>query len=316
MLSLTIRNIGCIGNDGLTVALDNIVCLVGQNNAGKSTVLRAYELAVGTISFDAARDRCQRAGKTDPSEIILDVHIPEGIGNIDEKWKDENLSPGLSVVRSRWQWTWPDFKRVRTTWLPTRELADGKIDPESGKWSEDGKAGGADPVFNSRLPRPLRIGSLDDVTSEVELLKLALEPALTDLKAQSNKADSQFATTMAALTKLVTEQAEQHRTRFDEITTKVTDGFQKIFPGLTVRMDVQMASPSVKLDELLTKGSTLKVTDGGLETTLAQQGTGARRALFWAMLQVRSALTREKEVIEKAKKSEGKPSKSSQKQKN
>ncbi|MCM2849168.1 ATP-binding protein [Escherichia coli] len=39
---MTIRNIGCIANEGIDIALDNIVCLVGKNNAGKSTVLRAY----------------------------------------------------------------------------------------------------------------------------------------------------------------------------------------------------------------------------------------------------------------------------------
>ncbi|MBS9341229.1 AAA family ATPase, partial [Neisseria elongata] len=46
LVRMHIKNIGCIGNDGLTVELDDIVCLVGANNAGKTTVLRAYELAV------------------------------------------------------------------------------------------------------------------------------------------------------------------------------------------------------------------------------------------------------------------------------
>jgi putative ATP-dependent endonuclease of OLD family len=49
LVSLQLRNLGCIGPEGLKVALDKIVCLVGRNNAGKSTVIRAYELAVGTI---------------------------------------------------------------------------------------------------------------------------------------------------------------------------------------------------------------------------------------------------------------------------
>ena len=45
LVSITIRNLGCVGPEGLIVQLDNIVCLVGRNNTGKSTVLRAYELA-------------------------------------------------------------------------------------------------------------------------------------------------------------------------------------------------------------------------------------------------------------------------------
>lgn len=44
LLRMNIHNIGCIGNEGVEVALDDIVCLVGRNNAGKSNVLKAYEL--------------------------------------------------------------------------------------------------------------------------------------------------------------------------------------------------------------------------------------------------------------------------------
>ena len=51
LVCMHVKNIGCIGNDGLTVELDDIVCLVGANNAGKTTVLRAYELAVKQLEL-------------------------------------------------------------------------------------------------------------------------------------------------------------------------------------------------------------------------------------------------------------------------
>lgn len=70
LLRMTIRNIGCIGNEGIDIALDNIVCLVGKNNAGKSTVLRAYELAKGPTAFDASSDRHQHASEDEHSEIL------------------------------------------------------------------------------------------------------------------------------------------------------------------------------------------------------------------------------------------------------
>lgn len=45
-------------------------------------------------------------------------------------------------------------------------------------------AGGADNVFKSRLPRPMRIRSLDDAaTTEETLLTLALTPLVKELKA-------------------------------------------------------------------------------------------------------------------------------------
>src|SRR3970040_1995175 len=138
LVQMKIRNIGCIGEEGLEIELDNIVCLVGKNNSGKSTVLRAYELAKGSVQFVSSRDRYQHAKDEQPSEVFLEVHIPEGIGNVDAKWKTEK--DGLLIVKSRWQWNYPDYLMVRSTWDPNGG-EDG-----SGGWAADGKAGGVAPV--------------------------------------------------------------------------------------------------------------------------------------------------------------------------
>ncbi|QRM32955.1 ATP-dependent endonuclease [Microvirga sp. VF16] len=286
LTKIFIRNIGCIGDEGLSVDLDNIVCLVGRNNAGKSTILKAYELACGKASFDASVDRCQWSPSDAPSEIILDVHIPEGIGNVDAKWKQDQ--DGLLIVRSRWQWALPTFSKVRTTW-----------DPDAKDWAVDGKAGGADPVFNSRLPRPLRIGSLDDAkTSEETLLQLALSPFVRELKALEGDLGSPLSNAVAELVNLVNKLTNGHGDRFNEIADKVGKGFQGVFPRLGVRLDVNMARPSFKLGDLLKEGSGLRISDGKTETSLIQQGTGTRRALFWSMLQVHNEISRASELAE------------------
>ncbi|EOV8962018.1 AAA family ATPase [Cronobacter turicensis] len=85
LLSLTIKNIGCIGEKPVKISLDKVVCLVGKNNSGKTTVLRAYELARGDEAFISSRDRSLLADKNSPSEIILDIHIPENIANINHE---------------------------------------------------------------------------------------------------------------------------------------------------------------------------------------------------------------------------------------
>lgn len=86
LVTLRIRNLGCIGPEGLEIALDDIVCLVGRNNTGKSTVLRAYELAQGGKPL-TKHDPCQWMPAGDFPEVELIVHIPDGILNVDEKWK-------------------------------------------------------------------------------------------------------------------------------------------------------------------------------------------------------------------------------------
>ena len=61
LVRMFVRNIGCIGPDGISAALDDVVCIVGRNNSGKSTLLRAYELAQGSEKFDWSRDRFAQA---------------------------------------------------------------------------------------------------------------------------------------------------------------------------------------------------------------------------------------------------------------
>lgn len=49
---LIIKNFGCIGNEPVSIDIDKIVILVGANNAGKSTILRAYEAVTDNLKLD------------------------------------------------------------------------------------------------------------------------------------------------------------------------------------------------------------------------------------------------------------------------
>lgn len=295
LVRITVRNIGCIGDEGVEIGLDNVVCLVGKNNAGKSTILRAYELAKGSVQFEEKKDRCLHAPSDKPSEVLLEVHIPDGIGNVDSRWKE--AKDGLLIVKSRWQWAPGTYQKVRTTWDPSGG-AEGK-----GAWAEDGKAGGADPVFNSRLPRPLCIGSLDDAAKTEEmLLTLALGPLLAGLEKERIDPASDLSLALAGVTTRVKSLSGEHEEYFNGISGRVAQGFKRVFPQLDVKLNVA-ASPIVpKLADLLKSGSSLTVQDGRAQTSLHQQGTGARRALFWSMLQVHNEFSRDNEVRQEYRK--------------
>lgn len=290
LLKLAVKNLGCIGPEGVEVGLDNVVCLVGKNNAGKSTILRAYELAIKPTLFVGPRDRCRWTPDGEPSVVELDVHIPEGVANVDEKWKAEVGEH--RVVRSRWEWP-TDGSFLRRTW-----------DPEAGQWSDNEKAGGADNVFKSRLPRPLRIGSLQDASdTQAVLLTLALSPFAKDLVEFQNDPTSELAQSVSRVADIVSSLSKTHEARFREIASQIHDGFAGVFPGLGIRLEVAMAEPKYDLDKLLKEGSGIRVTDGDVETSVEQQGAGARRALFWSMLTVHNKLSRLNEteiVLEKA----------------
>jgi putative ATP-dependent endonuclease of OLD family len=291
LLRLWVRNIGCIGDEGIGIDLDDIVCLVGRNNAGKSTILKAYELAQGSLKFDYTRDRCTWAPGDAPSAVVLDIHIPAGVANIAEDWKiidGDNL-----ILRSCWEWS-PNtgFEKVRTTWSP-----------EAGDWALDGKAGGADNVFKARLPEPLRIGSLEDANStEATLLALALGPFIQEVVGQQEDPSSPLAQTVASMINLVAGLSETHQQRFSAIAEKVQGSFAGVFPGVSLKLNIAMNPPSIKVGDLLKAGSGLKINDGKSETSVVQQGTGARRALFWSMLRVHNELKRTADQRDKYRK--------------
>ncbi|MBB4726523.1 ATP-dependent nuclease [Xanthomonas arboricola] len=284
LLSIEVKNIGCIGNDGATVELDDIVCLVGRNNAGKSTILNSYELAKAKRTFKST-DRHQHATDDQPSEVVLSVHIPEGIGNVPAKWKSE--INGYLVVKSRWRWSPPEYKMQRQTWNPA-------LDSPNGDWDPDEKAAGLDTVFGSRLPEPIRINSLDDAATEQDqLLNLALGPLAKELERSAKDPESKLAQAVSSIQKTVTAAAQEHMEHFQGIAGKVTTGFKGVFPQLGVNLDLNPSSPPLKFIEMLKSGSQLSVLDGTTRTSAAQQGTGARRALFWAILQVRNEMERD-----------------------
>ncbi len=285
LVSLKVRNVGCIGPDGLEVALDDIVCLVGRNNTGKSTILRAYELAQGSRPL-TEQDPCQWTPADDCPEVEIVVHIPDGIPNVASDWKQKEGE--LRLVRSRWRWAQVGAKPVRQTWDP-------RANDGSGDWAADGKAGGADSVFNSRLPQPLRVDSLGDAFNEhSELLKLITEPVANELKKLQESPNSALCKAIESVLVAAKEPVAQYQAEIDGIGLKLGKGFKGVFPDLDVRIHVAIATISIDAAKLLASGSSVRVIEGGLDTAIKQQGTGPRRALFWALLQVRNTIVQER----------------------
>lgn len=278
LVKMRITNFGCIGSEGLEIALDDIVCLVGANNSGKSTVLRAYEAAVKKTPLVAGEMYAKADGV--PAEVELWVHIPRSAGNVDEKWKAE--VEDLLLVRSRWQWDNEGSTPVRMTW-----------DPEAGDYSADGKAGGADAVFNSRLPIPFRIGSLEDPEQEHKLLlELVLEPIKERLSTAMNDDGSELRRLIGELEAEAQKSVDEFREEIDKISVKVNASYQRVFPESQVALRPGIGDLNVKPADALIRGTRIELSEGGHEAGWQRQGTGSQRALFWSMLEARSELKR------------------------
>jgi putative ATP-dependent endonuclease of OLD family len=274
---MKVTNLGCVGPEGLTVELDEILCLVGPNNSGKSTILRAYELAAGKAVF-TEHDLCKRAGDA-PASVELWVHVPAGTPNIAEKWKTAEGS--LSLVRSKWEWSRASgLKRVRTTW-----------DPETEDWATDTKAAGLDEVFESRLPVPLRVGTLQDPEEEHKaLLALVLQPIADRLTALQRDTASEVKQALDAFIASAQKPVEEEREKISHLKADLNRSQTQIFPNLSVDLDIGLGTIEIDLKGQLTRHSGVRFTEWADEVRWSQQGTGSQRALFWALLQVRSRL--------------------------
>ena len=290
-----ITNLGCIGNDGLTVALDDIVCLVGANNTGKTTVLRAYEVSVNQMELKTEDFNCQANGQ--PATVELWVHIPAGAGNVDDKWKEEK--DGLFLVRSKWEWPILGGKPIRTTW-----------DPSAGSYAEDGKASGLDTVFNSRLPKPFRIGSLEDPEEEHrKLLKLVLEPVANKLKALMIDEQSELRKRVVALQSEAEKPVADFRKEIERVESRVNSSYRRVFSAAEIKLTVSLGKLDFDPEKSLVSASRIDVLEAHGQTRWNQHGTGSQRALFWSMLEVRSELNRiaeERKQLEKTTKDKDK----------
>jgi putative ATP-dependent endonuclease of the OLD family len=298
LVKMRVSNLGCIGPEGCEIALDSVLCLVGANNCGKSTFLRAYELALGTAPFNPSNDHCCRAGE-EPATVEIWVHIPEGMANIAEKWKERDGD--LLLVRSRWQWSKEtSWIRTRTTW-----------NPETGEYSTEDKASGLDTVFSSRLPIPFRIGSLEDPDAEhKKLLTLVLQPIADKLQKQMADADSDLRKTIATVGRIARAPVEEESQRLDGLKTDLNRSHNAIFPDLKMDFDIGIGEVEINPLQMLLKNSCLTFTDWLDEVSWNQQGTGSQRALFWTMLQVRSRLKTIADITEQNRKAIGEVQKS------
>jgi putative ATP-dependent endonuclease of the OLD family len=292
LVRMHIKNIGCIDNDGLTVELDDIVCLVGANNAGKTTVLRAYELAVKQIEMKP--EDFNRSSGGNAASVELWVHIPNEAANVDEKWKEE--LDGLLLVRSKWEWSPTGGKPTRTTW-----------NPEANDYAEDGKASGLDTVFNSRLPQPFRIGSLDEPTEEhKKLLTLVLEPVARKYKALMEDKESNLSKKINALKAAAEEPVAEFKEQLEKIQSQVNSSYRQVFNSAEIRLTVSLGDLGFDPNKSLSSGSRVDIAEQDGQARWDQQGTGSQRALFWSMLQVRSELNRLSEIQKGIEKDRGK----------
>lgn len=276
---LIVKNFRSIGSTSVEVELDDIVVLVGPNNSGKSSILRAYEVVMkqgsneGKLQIDDFPN-----GVVDASglpEIELQTVVSDNAPG--ERWL-QPVENGGWLIRERWVWTSPGINPERRGFDTTKNEWDDQV-----PW-------GAPNVANSRRPLPHRIEAFSQPEVQakeiVDLLLDVLKEKLKSIKSDGPEQEKpDYEVLLEAIRDFQIKVVESAKLETEKIEDEISSFLEKVFPTHRIKLD---AKPDTDIEKSFTPFKTspdlLMGPTGGYLSKISQQGSGARRTLLWAAL--------------------------------
>lgn len=275
---MIIKNFRSIGSKPIEIELDDIVILVGPNNVGKSSILKAYELVMnhGSTKCTLAKEDFPN-GKIETSqfpEIELQTIVFDNSPG--EQWiettKDEE-----KLIKERWTW----YKEGQ----PTRQ----GFNVIEQQWS-DKVPWGAPNVAKSRRPEPHRINAFDSPEEQAKAITDLLIKILND-RIKSIKGDEQeksaYESIMDSIKNFQRKVVSDSQKEIDEVEQQLSKLIGQIFPDHLIKFD---AKPDENIDKSISlfksNPQILMGHKDGFMSTIDRQGSGARRTLLWTALRI------------------------------
>lgn len=283
---LTVSNFRCIGAVPVKIELDDIVVLVGPNNTGKSSILRAYEVVMSHGSKEG-----NLTLNDFPNGIIDQDNRPEielvtvvGDNSPGEEWIKKNENDDLEV-KERWFWE-REGAPVRQGWNVKKSEWDQRV-----PW-------GAPNVAKARRPEPHRVSAFDDPEKQSqEITKILLAALQEKIKSHVDCCaagqQTPYAQMLEAIKEVQKTIVSETEERIGEIERDLRSAIQNIFPDHDVKFDAKPEQDLEKTINLFGNKPELKMglKDGYL-SPLEHQGSGARRTMLWAALKIVSEMKR------------------------
>lgn len=276
---LIIKNFRTIGAHPVEIYLDDIVVLVGANNVGKSSILRAYEVAMNTGSTAGKLSIEDFSNNVvDPNRLPeIEVHTIISENKPGERWI-KNLSNGEMLIRERWTWSSPNTD-------PRRQGYDVQADD----WSDEVPWGAAN-VANAYRPKPHRIdafASPEKQASETTgLMSAIIKDNLKKIVSPSNiSGKTDYEMLIDQISTFQNNVAVSIDTQVKLIEDSISQYLNEVFSNYVIKLD---AKPESNIDKTY---SPFKDTpelymgpNGGFMSKVEVQGSGARRTLLWTAL--------------------------------
>lgn len=285
MHKLVIRNFRAIGKQSVEIELDDIVVLVGANNTGKSSILRAYQLVMesGTKGDLLAEDfpggyvLGAELAREDMPSIELETVLFANSKPPAEKWIDVRPN-GDRHVRERWTWRIPGKPEKRG------------FNVELGQWDEDHGPWGVASVAQSNRPEMHRIEAFDDpkkqADSIIALLEEATKQRVKALTEEEGK-EGAYAKLLAGVAELQKTVANEAMQAIDAVRLELGSAMADVFPGYSITLDARPEDDLSKSISFFKAPPVLRMGPAdGHQSDLERQGSGTRRTLMWNALRI------------------------------
>jgi putative ATP-dependent endonuclease of OLD family len=279
--NLKIKNFGCIGATGVSVDIDRIVVLIGPNNAGKSTILRAFEVVTDSLKLEQDDFFNRQIIPGNGPEIEL-----TSIAGVNNKPGDEwclQIADGMFTVREKWTWAGAGVEPKRVG-----------FNFQMNRWAEPGDAElmpwGPNNVAKARRPKPHRVNTFDDADGQsravVSLLRALLENSLRSLKANPDDTLSRYQTIIDNLKLLRSDSKQLQQDEIDQLQASANQVLHRVFPAATFKIISPESNSEVSID-LLGDEFEIEIGEAGAASLpLSRQGSGTRRTVLWTILKL------------------------------
>ena len=276
LLKLKIQNFRCLKGDKniIDFSKSNILFLIGQNNVGKSTYLRAYEFFVASKQ-NATREDFYNYDVNTPI-IIEGTFLKEANDDTNTDFTGTGKAADPEWI-NKWVNANNNQIRIRKTWHGIGLYAKETFDPIQNQWVANG-FGGMDSLFTKYAPTPIFINAMEDENSlEEKVNKLIQDKYLKQLKEQHRESYQDIVDRIAQLQNEILG-SDDIRTMNNELNGQ----FHAIFPSLTLKIQSNKEE-NIKLEDAFKKNHTITVEKEGVDRkeSFLQNGHGIiRQALF------------------------------------
>lgn len=252
----------------------NIIFLIGMNNVGKSSFLRAYEFFVSSKQVAFETDFYNYSVET-PIEIE-GIFLKEAVDD-----DDADLVGSGRQADPDWVNKWVDennLVRVKKTWRTVGGLGEKyTFSPSQGEFVENG-FGGLPQLFQKYSPTPIRISAMETESSlEEKVNKLIQEEMLKKLREEY---PGEFDALLSGVKDLQRKILDSNLV--SSYNAEINEEFRKVFLDLTLKIDPKN-DEFIKLEDAFKKNHSVNVRKDGIDRSevFTQHGHGViRQALY------------------------------------